>query len=255
MSCKVKITFTLIELLIVITVITILVSMLLPTLNKARGRAEAIKCMSNLKQCYMSQQFYSESYGGHMVAYTQQLPWAKILKKYDCLKSHRLAGCPSIRGNVTASNLSDRTYRTGNGSSWPIGAQSLLCTYGIYRRKGDANYETIKETTGDFASYKYLSGKEHHTILLKRIRQPSCTELIVDTMFGAGASISKLGNSNCYFHIDIVENSGPWLGHSNRCNVAFADGHVGSQSWEQLQRSPMQFKGAIRTDFIPVTTD
>src|SRR4051794_17426070 len=58
--------FTLVELLVVIAIIAVLISILLPTLGRARASARSVQCMSNLRQIGQAVQMYSIAQKGSL---------------------------------------------------------------------------------------------------------------------------------------------------------------------------------------------
>lgn len=75
--------FTLVELLVVISIIMILMSMLMPSLARAKAKAQQIKCVSNMRQLGMAASMYASDFNGEYPA--RRVPtnaWPHKLKPY-----------------------------------------------------------------------------------------------------------------------------------------------------------------------------
>lgn len=78
--------FTLVELLVVVAIISILAALLAPSLKSAREKAREVQCMSNIRQIGIAMRVYAGAYSGWMIPYiggNAQSQWARALDCYS----------------------------------------------------------------------------------------------------------------------------------------------------------------------------
>lgn len=136
--------FTLIELLVVIAIIAILAALLLPALRAAKESAEAILCVSKLKQLHLLSTGYLEDNEG----WAPYVPWAWKSRIDDYLPSFKSG--TSTRASLTSGGADKNLFYCPSAIKVPSGVYSgQNCAYtASYTGAGEMNVYKIKKPEG-----------------------------------------------------------------------------------------------------------
>lgn len=233
--------FTLVELLIVISIIAILAAMLLPALSKARNTARSITCINNQKQCIVAMNMYADTYNGFLALSTSSgkpyggkssmeeswlcyltefqdvssdssdLTWTKNHPAYLPKYQKKIARCPS--GKVYPANSfqdARQIYGTPNRSDW----------------NGNNYGGKIVEIINPTGWSEWSGG------FMKISAIPAKFGILYD-------SITREAGINGWQWKSVSK--GGWLSkvalrHNMKATVAFADSHVESQTKQKLRK-------------------
>ena len=208
--------FTLIELLIVVSIIAILAALLLPALATAKGIAKRTVCFSNLKQVGLGALGYVNDYN-EFIPPNGNPTWLYNTYKCDTWNSYLLGGA----------------Y---------VNEEICFCPFAPPEKY--ENKYTYGWSGRSMASLRYF-------IKISKLDAPARPENYIFCADSSYATYSTFKQFWYFYYAPLgtAPNEGCiFLRHSNRANTVFADGHVSSMSREELVDNPYtwydNYKGA-----------
>jgi prepilin-type N-terminal cleavage/methylation domain-containing protein/prepilin-type processing-associated H-X9-DG protein len=245
--------FTLVELLVVITVIAILISLLLPAVQGARQAVLTTQCRNNMRQIGIAIESYSTTNTGRLPpAYTRspnhnmltfilpQLEQTNLFDKFD-LDQHwtapvnraaidtelAVAVCPSAPGGRDfVSDYTACTYFSGS-------ARNALQSRGAMRSRGD--YDSMLQQGGSWKA-EVRDGLSNTICYFEDAGRPA--KYVEKATLSAGKKVSgaRWADVESYIHVHDVcrgtsvmncnNNNEIYSFHPGGCNFLFGDASV-----------------------------
>jgi len=248
--------FTLIELLVVIAIIGILASLLLPSLQKARKKAESAVCLLQLRQIATASLLYEDSYDELIGAYTPAdaprgaVLWPTSLGEF--LGSEEIVMCPSAR-TPTPSRWGQRDLAWVDDFQFPEAASKPeVSSYG--QNMWMTNFDISLNPWG----WKNVYPEAWHFTDTKLIEHSAETPMFGDCMWTGGWPRNTDGP--WVYEFDKSTGAGSWnasIGrfaitrHDARINSVFADGHARGVDLSEIWRLYWHRKSIPRDLSIP----
>jgi prepilin-type N-terminal cleavage/methylation domain-containing protein/prepilin-type processing-associated H-X9-DG protein len=205
--------FTLVELLVVVGIIALLISILLPSLSKARESARTVKCLSNLRTLGLATAMYCDEHKNTLPYPTTTL--GELNLWFNCLDPYIQAKADTSRSGVAGG----RTYK--NIKQCPV-----YETFGGDQNAGAQNQ--LKEFSRTYKMNSHLRRNNPSTMA-------KVTDVRESTKFvylGDGNSMDETGEianqfENGQFSMEVNDSTqaGPALRHSGGACILFIDGH------------------------------